>query len=486
MSKTFGNDMTTGSIPRHLLKFSLPMLIGNLIQTLYTLVDTIWVGQTVGANAVGAASVSTVVIFLLIALASGATIATTILVSQYYGAKDMKMVEKVVNNSFVISLIMGAFLTLIGLLACDPLLRMMNTPAEQFDLASSYLKINIAGFILMYFGQLITSILRGIGDTVTPLIFLAIGTIINAGLDPVLIIGIGPFPKLGLNGAAYASLFGQFIATALALIYLNRKSHIVSISPKKFVFDKHITLTVFKIGFPSMIQQSLVSIGIFVISSFVNNFGAVASSAFGAANKVDNLAFMPALSMGMACSALAGQNLGAGKPERVKEIFKWGMLMTITITVAISAIAFVIPDIFLRMFVKELEVIDIGIGYLRIVGASYVLFAMMFISNGIINGAGHTFITMIFTLISLWGIRVPFSAILSKTELGIHGIWISMVLSFAITTTISLLYYRTGRWKKAVIRKHRATHAGESTQAPAEKELSPKVEGRLESGEPTL
>lgn len=452
MSDKFGKDLTVGSIPKHLLMFSLPMLIGNVLQTGYSIVDTIWVGWYVGRDAVGATAVSFPILFILIALAAGATIASSILVSQYYGAKDYRMVERVVNNSFAVALILGAVMTLIGLLASDPILRLMNTPQSVFELASGYLKINLSGFILMYFGFLITSILRGIGDTVTPLIFMAIGVALNAILDPLLIIGVGPFPELGLNGAAWASLTAQAIGFALAMVYLNRKSHFVAVNLKKLILDRHLTFLIVKIGFPSAVQQSLVSIGAAFITTFVNAFGAPAIAAFGAASRIDQVAFMPAMSLGMAVSSLTGQNLGANKPERVKEVFKWGNIMTSAITLFISLFAVGIPRILLSMFIQDPDVLDIGVTYLRIVGGSYILFAIMFVSNGIINGAGHTLTTMFFSLFSLWVIRVPLAALLSRTAMGITGIWISIVISFAVTTIISILYYMSGRWKKAVIR----------------------------------
>ncbi|MCX8130450.1 MAG: MATE family efflux transporter [Clostridia bacterium] len=454
MSSKFGKDLTVGSIPRHLLTFSLPMLIGNLLQTGYSLVNAIWIGRKVSEDALGAASISFPIVFILIALSSGATMATTILVSQYYGAKDYKTVEKVVNNSFSIALILGTVLTIAGIFSSDVLLKLMKTPEQQFAMASSYLKITIAGFLLMYIGFLITSILRGIGDTVTPLIFTGIGVGINAVLDPLFIMGVGPLPELGLNGAAYASLVAQALATIGGIIYLNTRNHLVAFNPKNLRMDKHTTSLIFKIGFPSIIQQSLISIGSAAITTCVNTFGPHANNAFGVGTRVDQIAFMPALSMSMATAALTGQNIGAKKPERVKDIFKWGIIMTSVVTIIVSIIVVSFPEFILSIFGlgKSRESIDIGVEYLRINGSAYILFAIMFVSNGIINGAGHTITTMIFSLLSLWVVRVPFAWLLSGTALGTRGIWISMITSFGVTMVISLWYYFSGRWKKEVVR----------------------------------
>ena len=451
MSNKFGNDLTTGSIPKHLLNFSIPLLIGNLLQSGYSIINTIWLGNMVGADAVGASQVSFPIQFLLIALSTGATLATTILVSQYYGAGDHEMVERVVNNSFSIALIFGAFLTIAGLLSCDTILRLMDTPEEIFPMASSYLKITLAGFIFIFLINLITSILRGIGDTRTPLIFMAIGLLINALLDPFLIIGIGPFPRLGLNGAAYASLIAQAIGFVIMLVYLNRKKHFISINLKKLTLEKKLIGQIVKIGFPSMIQQSLVSVGAAFITGFVNHFGAVATAAFGAAGRIETIVFFPAMSFSMAASALTGQNLGAGRPERVKEVFKWGIIMTSAVTLVLSVLIIAIPRVLLSMFIQKPDVLDIGVGYLRTLGFAYIFFAMMFVSNGIINGAGKTVMTMAFTLVSLWAVRVPLAALLSRTELGIKGIWIAIDIGFAVGMAVSLIYYFFGKWRNVTV-----------------------------------
>ena len=448
------------------MAFSVPMLVGNLLQIGYSIVNMMWVGKMVGADAVGATAVSAPLVFIMLALVNGLTLATTILVSQHYGARDHASVARVVSNSFALTLFVGIAITILGILSCDLLLRMMDTPAEIFAMASSYLKITILGFVLTYYINLVVAILRGIGDTVTPLIFQAIGLAINAILDPLMIIGIGPFPRLGLNGAAWASMIALGIAFALALIYLNRKGHVAAINPRRFRLDWGITRKLLQIGLPSAIQQSLVSIGSAFITTFVNGYGASAIAAFGAAGRIDAVAFMPAMTMSMSASALAGQNIGARRPERIREVFWWGVLMTSLITIAVSLCAVLLRRPLLSFFVDDPQVLDIGAAYLRIEGASYILFAVMFISNGIINGSGHTLMTMVFTLVSLWMVRVPLSAVLTRTPLGITGIWIAIVISYGVTMTVSLAYYFSGRWKQPVFRTRKTmTPQGAPPQA---------------------
>ncbi len=448
--KKFGRDLTTGSIPRRLLAYFIPVLAGNVIQTGYYIIDTMWIGKLIGDEAVAASAVVLPIVLILIAVASGSTLATTILVSQNYGAKKYDEVTRIVNTSFMLAILIGLFMTVAGIASTERLLHLMNTPAEIFKMAYDYLNISLLGFVPLYLGYLILSILRGIGDTSTPLFFLSVGIVLNILLDPFMIAGFGPFPRLELRGAAYATILSQSVAAVLAIIYLNRQDHIVAFRHKKLALDKDISLQIIKLGLPSIVQQSLTSIGSAFITSFVNTYGAAATAAFGAATRIDSVAFMPAIALGSSVSTLTGQNLGAGKPERVKQIFRWGVIMTSSITLLISLMVVSFPRYLLSIFVDSEEVLRIGTNYLRIQGGSYIFFAIMYIASGIANGAGDTAVTMLFSLVSLWIVRVPSAALLSRlTPLGLNGIWVAVVLSYFATMTVSLIYYFSGKWKKA-------------------------------------
>jgi len=453
MENRFGRDLTTGSVPRHLLNFSIPMLVGNMLQSGYSIINMIWVGNIVGENGLGAAAVSFPIMFILIGIGAGVTMATSVLVAQFYGAKNHEQMKKVIDNSFTLGLSISILLTLLGIAFSSVLLRLMDTPEAIFSMALSYLRISLGGAILLYLMFIISSILRGLGDTVTPLMFMGGGVVLNAILDPLMIIGIGPFPQMGLNGAAWASVVSQGCSLAFALIYLNRKKHVVTIKLQKPHFDRHITWLLCKIGFPATIQQSLVSIGQAFVTTYVNFFGASAIAAFGAAGRIDMVATMPAIAIGMAATALTGQNLGARKPERVKEIFKWALLLGTSISGVVAIFAFSFPRLILSVFIHHEPVLAIGVEYLRIVAPCYLLFALMFVSAGVVNGAGQTVIPMMLTLISLWLVRVPLAWFLSqRTPLGTRGIWIAMAAGFAVTGVVGYLYYASGRWKKAAAR----------------------------------
>ena len=453
MDRSLGVDLTTGSIPRHLLSFSLPMLAGNLLHIGQNTINTIWVGHLVGENAVGAVGVSFPVIFILIGFALGMSMATTILVSQHYGAKDLSKVNQVINSSFSLALILGALLSVAAVMSADSILRFMKTPPENFAMASIYLKITLGGFIIFYVAFIINSALRGIGDTMTPLLFMAVAIGLNAILDPFFIGGFGPFPHFGLKGAAWATVVSQTMGFGTAIVYLNRKNHLGAFHPKKLILNRPETIMLFKIGLPSILQQLIVSMGSLLIATLVNTFGAAATNAFGAVTRVDMFAIMPAMSISMAVATLTGQNLGAGKPQRVKKVFQGGLLLISSITLFISLIAFFLSSLILTLFGlgNDARVMEVGINYLKIVGACYVVFSIGFVSNGVINGAGHTLVTMMFSFLSLWVFRIPLAWSLSRTGLGITGIWIGIALSFFGFSAVSLGYYLTGRWKKGLL-----------------------------------
>jgi putative MATE family efflux protein len=448
-----GRDLTKGSIPRHLFAIAMPMLAGNALNAGYSIVDTIWLGKIAGDNAVAATAVSFPVVFIFIAVAAGATMATSILIAQYYGAKDDASVERVVGTSFSMALILGVLLGGSGVVFGDAILRLLNTPQIVFDSASLYLKISFAGFTFQYMGFLIASILRGTGDTKTPLIFMTAGVIINALLDPLLIAGPWIFPRWGVAGAAVASVISSAAAFLFAIRYLNRKNSIVAFRLSRLVLERECVIQIFKIGFPSMVQHSFISIGMAAMAFLVNRFGAGAMAAYGAAGRIDSVAFMPAMSIGMAVSTLAGQNLGAKDIFRVRLSFRWGIVFTTVITGVLALIFVIFPSQLMSIFVNEQSVIDAGTSYLRIIGPSLLFFSVYFVTAGIINGAGHTMITMVFSIVILWGVRVPCGWFLSQTALGLTGVWIAFAISFAAAMIMSSLYYRSGLWQKPVIRK---------------------------------
>ena len=446
-----GRDLTTGSIPRHLLAFSLPMLAGNVLQTAYSLVNAVWVGKFLGTSAMAAVTVSFPVMFVLMAVAGGLTMGTNIVVAQSVGARNFEQAKRGINNSVVLSAALSAVLLGVGVAYSRPLLRAIDTPPDVLPLAAHYMRLLLLGLPSMFGMFLFGAVLRAVGDSATPLYFQTFSVCLTAALDPLLMFGLLGLPRMGLNGTAAATVASQTLALVALLFYLARKGHMVNPDWRHLSADWPTSWLIVKIGFPVMIQQSLISMAMVLVIGFVNAFGENTVAAFGAASRIDQIAFLPAMTIGMAVSTMTGQNIGARRTDRVSKVFLSGLALAGCFTAVGSLLAVGAPGLLLRMFLSDPQVISLGVHYLRIVGACYMFFAVMFVATGIINGAGQTLVSTVTTLISLWGVRVPLAAYLPKVVHSVNGIWYAIALGFASSMVMSVLYYWSGLWRRAAI-----------------------------------
>lgn len=447
-------DFTEGSILRHLIVFSIPMFLGNLLQALYNTVDSIWVGRFLGPDALGAVSVGFPIIFALVSVIMGIALAATVMVSQYAGARQGEMVKRTVGTTLTMLALASVTISALGLAFLQPILRLINTPPELMGMALAYLRIFIAGLVFMFFYNGLSSILRGLGDSRTPLLYLFYATVINIVLDPLMIFGIGPFPRMGVAGAALATVIAQAISAFLLLLRLARLGHLLPDTWRGWRIEPELAKSALRIGLPSGVQQLMVSLGGLVLTSIVNTFGPMVVAAFGAASRLDQFAFMPAMSTSLAISSLVGQNIGAKKHDRVSEIVRWGALLTGAITTLVSLVAVFAPGIMLSLFTTDRAVLAAGSVYLRIMGLSYVPLALMFALNGALRGAGDALPTMVTALVSLWVVRVPLAKILSGLPgLGVNGVWIASAVSPVVGLALSYGYYLSGRWRNKCVVK---------------------------------
>ncbi|MHB0937959.1 MAG: MATE family efflux transporter [Armatimonadota bacterium] len=459
-----GRDMTVGSIPRHMAAFAMPMLAGNLLQMAYSFVNAFWVGRGLGTAELAAVTVSFPVIFALLPIGVGLTMATNILVSQHYGARDMGQVRRVTDSSTVLVVVVSLLITLIGELLAPMIIRAMDTAPDVYPLAVGYLRIMLLS-LPFGFGLFLTrSTLQGIGDSTTPLYFVTASVIVTAILDPLLMFGKLGFPNLGLNGTAWATLWTQMAALAALVLHMQIRKSVVTPSWRNLQVDWATIWHITRIGVPSAVQQSLVSVSMLFVVGFVNAFGKTATAAFGVASRFDQLAFIPAMTFSMAISTLAGQNIGAGKLHRVREIFGWGLAYCGGFTIIASLLAVLAPRFVLQLFTDDKTVLDLGVPYLRIVGSSYVFFALTFSSNGVINGSGHTLITTLIALVGLWLVRVPLAWLLPRFFDGVTGIWYAMAISFAVSSVVSIGFYLSGYWKRPIISRRPPV---QETEVPA-------------------
>lgn len=454
-------DFTEGSIPRHLITFAIPMFIGNALQALYNTVDSIWVGRFLGTSGLGAVSVSFPVIFATVALATGIGMATTTLVAQHSGAKDMPMVRRAIGNSFIIMAGLGVLSGAVGVAFRVPLLRLINTPSELIDMAQSYLGIVLAGTVATFIYNLISAALRGLGDSRTPLLFLIYATVMNIVLDPLMIFGVWPFPRMGVAGAALATIVSQAFSGILGVIHMARIG-LIKWDRDEWRPDRRLLSQTFGIGLPAGIQQIIVSLGMLTLTSLVNSFGAVVTAAFGVGGRLDQFAFMPAMTVGLSVSALVGQNLGARKYDRVKEVVRASVRLTVAITAVVSLVAVGVPGILLGIFTSDPAVLAEGTAYLRTVGLAYIPYALMFTLSGILRGAGDTVPSMLISMITLWAVRIPLAVYLSRI-FGSRGIWMGLAASPVMGAALNYAYYLSGRWRTRVLT--RESPVGEAVAA---------------------
>nr|HPH00542.1 MATE family efflux transporter [Tenuifilaceae bacterium] len=307
-------DFTTGSETQHILRFATPMLIGDIFQQLYNVVDSIIVGRFIGDKALAAVGASFPVIFVIIALVLGIGIGSTVVISQYFGARNFDMVKRAANTIYIFLLISGVVVTAIGLMASGAIFRMLHLPEELMKPARTYLNIFMLGMVVMFAFNAIASILRGIGDSKTPLYFLLISTLTNVGLVLLFVVKF----RWGIAGAAWATVISQVVAFIIALIYLNHSQHMLSINLRTMKFDRQIFRQIVKIGLPTGIQQTMVALGSMAMMGIVNSFGTTVIAAFTVASRLDALIATPIMDFAAALSGFVGQNIGANKIDRVK------------------------------------------------------------------------------------------------------------------------------------------------------------------------
>lgn len=455
MPKPRVTDFASGNILRHLIAFSLPMFLGNLLQALYNTVDSIWVGRFLGRNALAAVSVGFPVIFLLISLVVGLTMAATVLVAQYAGARRQDMVRRVVSTSLGIMALAGALLSILGLLLHRSILALVRTPPALVAQASSYLRVFLLGLIFTFLYNAASSILRGLGDSRSPTVYLAYATITNIILDPLFIFGLGPLPRMGVAGAAWATVLAQAVSAVLALRHLHRVNGLLDAELRAYIPRADLTWRMLSIGLPAGLQQIIVSLGAVFIGALVNTFGETVVAAYGAAARLDQFAFLPSLSISLATSALVGQNLGAGREDRARETLQWSALLGAAIAAGVTLLILAVPRALLAVFNTDPGVLREGATYLRIVSLTYVPFSLMFAVNGLLRGAGDTLPTMLTSLAALWLVRVPLATWLARgAGLGSRGIWIGIALSPLVGLVLSYSYYRTGWWRGKVVTRH--------------------------------
>jgi putative MATE family efflux protein len=385
-------DMTTGNPIKLILTFSIPLLIGNIFQQFYNMADTIIVGRFLGVKALAAVGSTGSLSFLVIGFVIGLTNGFAVLVSQRFGANDKEGVKRAFASSLILSSIMAIVVTAISVVSAKPLLDLMNTPSDIMDDALSYIIIIYAGNISIIFYNMLSSILRALGDSKTPLYFLIIASMLNIVLDIVFITSF----SMGVAGAAYATIISQAISAILCGIFIVKKFPILKLKKEHWKIRKDYIKTQLRIGIPMALQFSITAAGAVVLQSALNNFGSKTIASYTAASKVQQVVMQPAITFGVAMATYSGQNLGAGKIDRIKEGVKKCAMISIVASIASTIIVVLFGGAFTKMFVSgnDLEVIETAKHYLNTVSIFYIPLGLIFIYRNTLQGIGESFVPM--------------------------------------------------------------------------------------------
>ncbi len=440
------NDLTRGNEGKAIFFFTLPMLIGSIFQQFYNTADSIIVGQFIGKDAMASVSGANPIMFLLMSLLMGVGVGFTILISQYYGAKDIEKVKKTINTVYIFVFIATLLITILGIILSKPILTLMKTPEDVLYQSQRYLMVIFSGTIFTAGYNSISAILRGLGDSKTPLYFLILATVLNIVLDIVFIVVF----KIGVEGVAFATIIAQGVSFICSVVYLNKTHDILRIKLKEIRYDKDIFILGLKLGIPSGLQQMLFGIGNVTLQSLVNSYGIEAMAAFGASSKIESFIALPIMNLGAAVSTFVGQNLGAGESDRVKKGVKASLKFASILSIFVAVIFIVFDSSLIGLFNSDKEVIRIGSAYLNIIGPFFIFISISFVLTSAIKGAGDSIFALISAMISLWIARIP-GAYLFATLFGVNGIWMGIPMGWLVGFVITVVYYKKEKWKSKVV-----------------------------------
>jgi len=448
MAGTYIQDMTEGKEVTLLVKFSIPMLIGNIFQQFYNMADSIIVGNYVGAGALAAVGATGSLNFLFFSLCMGMAVGISILTAQHFGAKEDEYVKKIIANTIYITLVTGIVMSIAGVIFARPILVLLRTPVTILEDATIYMKIVSAGILGVAAYNAIAAILRALGDSKTPLIFLIIASIINVILDLLFVRQFG----LGVRGVAYATIISQVIAAVGLLVFAMMKNSYFKIEKEHLRMDRQIIERSIKLGVPIAAQSSLIAVSCIALQVVVNGFGESVVAAFTATNRIEQLVQQPFNSLGAAIATFTGQNMGADKLERVKKGYHKSNILAAGFSIIMLFFAWTCGEWIMRLFVKDAAVIKVGSLALRITSTMYFPLGLIYTTRGLLNGAGDSFYAMVNGVVEVVG-RVVFPLLLVAIPIiGVWGIWYATGFTWVITAIASIIRYKQGKWKyKSVI-----------------------------------
>lgn len=434
--------MTSGSIGRKMLYFSVPLILGNLFQQLYNLVDSVVVGRFVGDNALAAVGAGGAIIQLLIGFIIGAAAGAGVVTSQYYGAQDREGVHKAVHTTLAISIACGIIVSVIGVISTPWILRAMGTPEEVFHEAEVYLKVFFAGHFFAVIYNLMAGILNAVGNSKRSLLYLVIAAVSNIILD-VLFVAVF---KWGVVGAAIATDLSQAISCIFILAYMHRSEASYQVRFRDIRFYDHLLSHIFKIGIPTGVQNIVVSFSNVFVQTAINSFGATVMAAYAAFNKIDGFILLPILSLNMAASTFAGQNYGAQKYDRIHRGLKISVWMGIIYSVIAGIAMLILSPYFVRIFTESQDVIDSSIYMMYLMYPFYWILGIFHIALGSIRGVGKTFEAMLMSIFSLCAMRILWIIVTMKIEHSLALLVLNYPFTWLVGAIVILVYIKKVNW----------------------------------------
>lgn len=447
-------DMTVGTPWKQIIIFTIPMLLGNIAQQLYNTVDSIVVGRYVGDNALAAVGSAGPILNLLIVLFVGISMGASIMVSQYFGAKQREELSRTICNCIVITAISVVLIMVLSLVVVRPLLNLLNTPESIIDWCASYLMILFIGCIGLAYYNILSGILRGLGDAFSALVYLLVATVINIVLD---ILFVAKF-DMGVSGVALATVIAQFVSALLCMLRLMRMTDIFDIRMSYFKLTRKHTMEIIRLGLPSGITQAIFSMAMIVVQSLTNSFGEMFIAANVIVMRVDGFAMLPNFSYGTAMTTYSGQNTGAGNYERIAKGAKQGTLLAVGTTAVLTGLILIFGRQLMGIFTTTEALVEMSMKLMCILAVGYMAMAVTQSLSGVMRGAGDTMTPMWISLITTVVIRVPLAygiAYLTRSVLYPGGrsecIYISLLCSWLLGALITTIFYKIGRWKKKAL-----------------------------------
>lgn len=455
MSK-FEKNLSQGNVAKQLILFALPFLLSNIIQSLYGVVDMIIVGKFSGAASMSGVNIGSQVTMIVTNMVMGLCVGGTVLIGQYLGAGNKKALKETIGTLFTTLIFLSVVLTILMTFLREPLLRLIKTPEESFSEASIYFFCTNLGIIFIFGYNALAAVMRGMGDSKNPLIFVTIACVVNIVLDYVLV----KFFSMGAMGAAVATVVSQAVSMICCIVYLKKNNFIFDFNIKSFGFDKERLAMLCKIGVPSSIQNVTVGMSFLFLTTLVNSIGFTASAAVGAVGKFNGFAILPAIAMSSSVSAMSAQNIGARELGRAKKTMVVGMLVAAVISCAIFVVVSLIPEVFLKIFVdpndaSSAEVISYGVEYINAFKFDYLIVPFSFCLNGLFIGAGHTRFSLFNGIMSSILIRIPVSYLFGITfGYGLFGVGLGAPLASGVAMIVAIVFFISGKWKNMTIIKN--------------------------------